>query len=146
WGAGAVNIQPSWTGLLRPWPESKAEINPEIANLGYQLFFDPILSGDNALSCAHCHHPDLGFSDGRDISVNNQGNTDNRHAPTLWNVAYNGSFFWDGRANSLEEQMKVALSSPNEMDQNLDDLVAELETVEVYKDQFEALFENGLTL
>lgn len=144
WGAGAVNIEPSWTGLLRPWPET-AEINPEIANLGYQLFFDPILSGENNYSCAHCHHPDLSFSDGRQLAVNSEGQAQRRHAPTLWNVAYNSAYFWDGGASSLEEHFQTSLSGPAEMNQALDELASELESVDAYADQFNALFDDGIT-
>ncbi|MCB9435603.1 MAG: right-handed parallel beta-helix repeat-containing protein [Anaerolineales bacterium] len=144
WGMGASNIEPSWTGLLRPWPDAPS-VDFELANLGYTLFFDPVLSGDNTYSCAHCHHPDLGFSDGKPVAVGPTGEEINRNAPTLWNVAYNTFFFWDGRASSLEEQMIVPLTAPNEMNQNLDALVNELNAIEAYPPLFDALFEDGIT-
>ena len=55
-------------------------------------------------SCASCHHPDLGFSDGRDRSIGVAGHKVQRASPTLWNVAFLDKFFWDARATTLEEQ------------------------------------------
>lgn len=144
WGVGASNIEPSWTGLLRPWPEATMA-DPALANLGYLLFFDPILSGDNTYSCAHCHHPDLGFSDGRAKAIGPSGDEINRNAPTLWNVVYNPMLFWDGRVSSLEEQMLVPLTAPNEMNQNVDELVNELKAVDDYQSLFDAVFTDGIT-
>ena len=67
----------SSNNLERPFPKMVyREDNPdtpEKTELGRLLFFDPILSGDNTVSCAHCHHPDLGFSDNRALSMGNDG-------------------------------------------------------------------------
>jgi cytochrome c peroxidase len=145
WGAGANNIEPSWTGLQREWPQLNGEVDPAIANLGHQLFFDPILSGDNTYACANCHHPDMGFSNGQTVGVGPHGEELNRNVPTLWNVGFNDSFFWDGRANSLEEQMIVPITAENEMGQDLEELVAELSQIEAYQTQFDALFTDGVT-
>ncbi len=145
WGVGANNIEPSWTGLQREWPQANGEVDPAIANLGYQLFFDPVLSGNNDYACANCHHPDMGFSNGQAVGIGPEGQELTRNVPTLWNVAYNDSFFWDGRASSLEDQLIVPLTAENEMNQNLEELVTELETIEAYKTQFESLFEDGIT-
>ncbi|MCA9985447.1 MAG: cytochrome-c peroxidase, partial [Anaerolineales bacterium] len=67
-GAGSRTILPSYTGLQREFPaiNSPAD-NPTTeakVALGRLLFYDPILSAENDISCAHCHHPDFGFSDG----------------------------------------------------------------------------------
>ena len=57
--------QPRVTGLQQPWPRMKSlaenPITPAKVQLGKLLYFDPILSGDNTISCAHCHHPDFGI-------------------------------------------------------------------------------------
>src|SRR5438045_3568856 len=56
--------QPRVTGLQQPFPRMKSveenAMTPVKVNLGKLLYFDPILSGDNTISCAHCHHPDFG--------------------------------------------------------------------------------------
>ena len=99
------------TGL----PAVRDGFSPQQIDLGRYLFFDPLLSRDGTLSCASCHHPDLGFSDGRPRAVGISGTEVRRAAPTLWNVAFLGSFFWDGRASSLEEQMQGPLYDAAEM-------------------------------
>lgn len=146
WGVGADNIEPSNTGLLREWPEPNGEFNPEMAALGYQLFFDPVLSDNNERSCASCHHPDWGFSDSTPRAMAPDGETEGqRHAPTLWNVAYGEAFFWDGRAATLEEQAKVSMFSEMELDSDPELVVAELQEIPEYQEQFDALFDDGIT-
>jgi len=145
-GAGAGQTEPSWTGLLREWlPATGGEFDPKLANLGYQLFFDPVMSGDNSRACATCHNPDYAFSDPNPVSLKPDGTPGRRHAPGLWNVAFNQSLFWDGRASSLEEQVKMVIADPNELDQNPDDLVKEIEAIPAYDSQFKALFPDGVT-
>ncbi|MFQ5435306.1 MAG: cytochrome-c peroxidase, partial [Anaerolineae bacterium] len=118
-GAGASSVEPSTSGLLREFPPSTETADnptiPEKVALGRLLFFDPILSQDNERSCASCHHPDLGFSDGRTTPEGLDGTDLSRNVPTLWNVAYVNSLFWDGRVDSLEAQLLVPLTHPNEM-------------------------------
>ena len=99
------------TGL----PAARDGFSPQQIDLGRYLFFDPLLSADGSLSCASCHHPELGFSDGRPRSVGVDGAEVSRAAPSLWNVAFLKSFFWDGRAGSLEEQMQGPLYDAKEM-------------------------------
>ena len=102
-------------GLQTALPARREGFSPQQIDLGRFLFFDPVLSGDQSLSCASCHHPKLGFADGlkRSIGVNGQENL--RAAPSLWNMAFLTHFFWDAKATSLEEQMQGPLFSPVEM-------------------------------
>ena len=88
-------------------PVPAPEDNPPTAatiELGRQLYYDPVLSVDNSVSCASCHHPDYGFGDGKPVSNGVQGKKGTRNSPTVFNTAYFNSLFWDGRAASLEEQ------------------------------------------
>ena len=87
--------------------------DPAAARLGQFLFFDPRLSGNGHLSCATCHDPEKGFTDGRALSEGVQRGR--RNTPALWNVAYNRWFFWDGRADSLWSQALKPMESPDEM-------------------------------
>jgi cytochrome c peroxidase len=146
WGVGAINIEPAWTGLQREFPAVDENINADMANLGYQLFFDPVLSGNNDYSCAHCHHPDLGFADGQRVSLAVDGRELTRNAPSLWNVAYQQHYFWDGRADTLEEQFMISLSSDMELNQDGEELVEEIAAIEAYQSQFSVIFEDGVTL
>lgn len=84
--------------------------------LGQQLFFDPILSGDSTLSCSSCHQPQLAFTDGLAFSQNKQGQLGKRSAPSLLNIVYHyKGLFWDGRAQTLEQQALEPVTNPIEM-------------------------------
>ena len=161
WGAGASSVQPSYSGLERAFPPSNEPAGnpttPEKAELGRFLFFDPVLSAEDDLSCAHCHHPDFGFSDGLPLArgrggegagPNRQGGTElERNTPSLWNVAYRRFLFWDGRESSLEEQVLVPLTHADEMGAaDTDRLLSELGDIPVYEEHFDAVFDDGLTL
>ena len=123
------------TGL----PQARDGFSPQQIDLGRYLFFDPLLSGDDSVSCASCHHPDLGFSDGRARSVGIGGAEARRASPSLWNVAFLQSFFWDGRADSLEQQMTGPLYDAKEMGSNPVELLAEIRGSAAYR----ALFQDA---
>jgi cytochrome c peroxidase len=151
---GSTNGNPGSGGLRRPFPEMNQRANnpatPEKAELGRLLYFDPILSGDNTQSCATCHHPDLGFSDGRNLAMGNGGKgvgperTGGKHirrgSPTIWNAAFNHKLFWDGRADDLEHQARSPITSADEMNQNPDELVRELKAIPEYSQIFDKAF------
>lgn len=82
------------------------------ALLGQALFYDARLSGAGDVSCSTCHKPELGFGDGRAIARGVSDHT--RHSMTLWNVAYNRWFFWDGRKDTLWSQALAPLEDPRE--------------------------------
>lgn len=102
-------------GLKTGLPTIRDGFTPQEIDLGRYLFFDPILSGNGKQSCASCHNPDKGFADSRARSIGSTGKETTRNAPSLWNVGFLKRFFLDGRASSLEEQMKGPLYSPIEM-------------------------------
>ena len=153
-GSGDATGNPGSGGLRRAFPAmNQPDNNPTTAErvaLGRLLFFDPILSGDNTQSCATCHHPDLGFSDGRPLSMGNGGTgvgpartggkTTRRHSPTLWNSTYSFWLFWDGRATDLEEQARSPITSEVEMNQKPGELETELKAVKEYVTLFDEAF------
>ena len=102
-------------GTRTALPPHRDGFTPHQIDLGRYLFFDPVLSGDGTLSCASCHDPARGLSDGRARSTGIHGADAGRAAPTLWNVAFLKRFFWDARADSLEAQAAGPLYSPREM-------------------------------
>ncbi len=128
------------TGLQKKQLLAPFTLDPRKVDLGRHLFFDPILSGEGHISCASCHEPDKGFSDGRAGSVGARGNILTRSAPSLWNVAFAPRFFWDGRAKSLEEQMEGPLFSPLEMDTTPQKLEAVLNRSEFYPPLFQQAY------
>lgn len=110
--------------------------HPKQIDLGRILFFDPILSKDGSLSCAHCHQPELGLTDGKKRSLGKNNNELTRGAPSLWNVAFLESYFWDGRANTLEEQLAGPLFSENEMGNTPEHLEKTLNALPTYRALF----------
>ncbi|HUQ91465.1 MAG TPA: cytochrome c peroxidase [Bryobacteraceae bacterium] len=111
--------------------------------LGRRLFYDPRLSADGTLSCASCHNPDLGFSDGKPVSSGVTGKMGKRNAPTLLNAAYFPLQFWDGRAAGLEEQAAGPIANPIEMNQPHSACESTLSGDPVYVKLFEASFGPG---
>lgn len=113
---------------------------PYQIDLGRYLFFDPVLSGDGTLSCASCHDPARGLSDGRARSIGIHGEDAGRAAPTLWNVTFLKRFFWDARANSLEAQAPGPLYSRREMGNTPAQLLASLNGNSIYRRLFRQAF------
>jgi cytochrome c peroxidase len=132
-----------------------AKINVPAANpitkgkyeLGRQLYFDPRISLDGTVSCATCHNPAKGWSDGTPVSVGIYGQTGNRNAPTAFNTVYGKTMFWDGRAGSLEEQAQGPMVNPIEMGpQKHQDIVDRLRKIPGYNEQFQQVFGTKVTL
>lgn len=113
---------------------------PMKVELGKKLFFDPRLSGDNEMSCATCHMPGKAYGDGLALSPGAGGTPLERNTQTCLNVGFFNSFFWDGRAESLEEQALGPIESKVEMNQNLDELEAELAAIPGYVTEFRNVF------
>lgn len=112
---------------------------PQI-DLGRLLFFDPILSGENNVSCATCHQPSKGFSDGLPRSIGAKGTEIKRSAPSLWNSGLQELFFWDGRADSLEMQMLGPLYDEHEMAATPELLLTRLNASTAYRQLFTQAF------
>lgn len=109
-------------------------------DLGKALFFDPRLSGSNWISCATCHNPTLGWSDGLKTAIGDRQKVLGRATPTILNTAYQRFQFWDGRERTLEAQALGPIAAKGEMNQNLDELVKELKAVKGYHPLFEAAY------
>ncbi len=124
----------------------QAAANPvtvEGVNLGRRLFYDPILSVDNKISCSGCHKQSAAFSDSPNaLSEGRNGVFSKRNAMPLFNLAWYPAFFWDGRASSIEEQVFHPVRSKDEM--NLDWKIAaeRLEQNKMYKPLFTDAFGN----
>jgi len=113
---------------------------PERAALGRLLFFDPVLSRDGSLSCAHCHRPDRGLADGLARARGFRGAVLQRNTPTLYNAAFKARLMWDRRASSLEEQVLLPLLAEDELNADPRELLAKLAAVPAYRAQFAAVF------
>jgi cytochrome c peroxidase len=105
----------------------------EMVDLGKKLFFEKALSGNNKQSCASCHNPAKYFTDQLPKSIAIDGkSTVARNAPGLFYSALQHTQFWDGRANSLEEQIKTVLQNPHEMNADLKTVVQRLKNNKDY--------------
>lgn len=82
--------------------------------LGRKIFFDKRMSGDCQVSCASCHQPERAFADGLRVAKGMSGRSGTRNTPSLLNVAFNQSLFWDGRRADLESQALDPLFNPRE--------------------------------
>jgi cytochrome c peroxidase len=76
--------------------------------LGARLWIDPRLSGSGKMACTSCHVREKGWTDGQALSRRDNGDMNTRHSPTMYNVGYSDSFYWDGRAPTLEAQVLAA--------------------------------------
>lgn len=113
-----------------------------VVALGRSLFFDPILSIDRSVACASCHDPKFGFADNRAKSPGVLGRETLRNAPTLFNRALGESFFWDGRAATLEVQVLMPIENELEMGLAVSEAVARLAADESYGARFTAAFDG----
>lgn len=127
------------------WPQMDIpEDNPltyEGVQLGRRLFFDPILSVDNSISCATCHIPEKGFSDNLPIAVGVGGAVGRRKTMSLINVGFNNNgLFWDGRVQTLEEQSLHPIVDPLEMNSTLEEAERTLREHDEYPARFRKAF------
>lgn len=125
--------------------DTTPEFNPvknEGATLGRVLFYDTRLSANDTIACASCHRQENGFSDPRAFSEGFEGGLTGRKSPGLTNVAFyeRNKFFWDERADSLEEQALMPIQHPVEMGMTLPQLEAKLGQVDFYGPLFQAAF------
>lgn len=113
-------------------------VTDEGATLGRVLFYDKNMSANNTISCASCHNQADGFADPAAFSLGFEGGLTGRNSMGLANARFYepGSFFWDQRAATLEDQVLMPIQDHVEMGMTLEDLVAKLELVDYYGELF----------
>lgn len=120
--------------------------NPTTAEkvwLGYQLFFDKRLSKDGSMSCESCHHPDQAWTSGNATDPKVGGGANKRNAPTMENVAYYHSLYWDGRAPTMEAVSSAAWKG--QLGADPDASAAKLNAIVGYRAQFQRAFKEDAT-
>jgi cytochrome c peroxidase len=112
------------------------------ATLGRVLFYDKKLSQNETVACASCHQAAHGFSDNSAFSTGFNGGLTGRNSMGLANAKFynNGHFFWDERANTLEDQVLGPIQNPVEMGMTLAEVVERVGAEDYYKVLFEAAF------
>jgi len=121
-----------------PDPTNRVADSESAAMLGQRLFFDPRLSANGAVSCATCHEPDRGFTDGRRRAVGLSEGT--RNTQGLLDIADLQWFTWDGRADTLWSQALHPFENPGEMGTTRIELLERIRSIPELKHDFEALF------
>ncbi|WP_197432745.1 cytochrome c peroxidase [Pseudovibrio brasiliensis] len=128
-----------------PFPDS-APYSPQMATLGKMLFFDPRLSGNKNINCVSCHNPSFGYEVPVPTAVGSANTHLGRQAPTVLNAAWVAPMFWDGRAETLEEQAAGPITNPEEMDGKFETIVEVLDEIPGYNKWFGLVFPNeGIT-
>lgn len=135
----ARKIDPYLRPAVAPAPPDNP-VTPARVVLGKTLFFDPRLSGSNWISCATCHNPALGWSDGLPKGIGHGMKSLTRATPTLLNVAFNPVQTWDGRHASLEAQALAPIEADMEMAQDLPGLIKKLEQIDGYRKLFDKAY------
>uniref|UniRef100_UPI00404A6A3A cytochrome-c peroxidase n=1 Tax=Flavobacterium sp. TaxID=239 RepID=UPI00404A6A3A len=120
---------------------SNNPLTEEGFQLGRNLFYDPILSRDQTISCASCHLQQTGFTHvDHDLSHGIDGKIGTRNSLTLMNLAWNKTFMWDGGVNHLDVQAIHPITSEVEMDETMENVVKKLQDSEKYPTLFKQAF------
>ena len=115
--------------------------------LGQALFFDPRLSTAGNISCASCHNPALAWADGLPVGIGHKANKLGRHSPTILDIAWAPALFWDGRADTLEQQASGPMLADAEMGMNEKAVLDRVNATPGYRPMFDAAFpEKGVSL
>jgi len=113
--------------------------------LGRRLFYDPRLSADSTQACANCHLQDFNFSDFNQFSTGIDGIQGDKNAMAIVNLAWQSTFFWDGRSIAMEEQALEPIVNPIEMHDTWENVVKKLKADQMYQEQFTKAFgENSI--
>lgn len=127
-----------------PAPADNPITNEKIG-LGRRLFSDKRLSKDGQTACATCHQPARRFTDGRILARGVFGREGQRNTPSILNRVYGRSAFWDGRAATLEDQVRAAMSSERDLGLPIEEAVARVSRDARYARDFESAFGARVT-
>lgn len=119
---------------------SNNPLTVEGVKLGRFLFWEKKLSGNNTQSCGSCHLPEHGFSDPNRFSTGITGAVGTRQSMPLINMGWSTSFFWDGRALTLEQQVVEPITNPIEMNDTWENALSKLRNDPQYPPMFKAAF------
>ncbi|WP_327437736.1 cytochrome-c peroxidase [Pseudomonas donghuensis] len=143
-GSSAVSLAQSVGGPLMPLP-ALPQVAAERVELGRKLFFDPRLSSNNDLSCASCHQLDHGGADRLPHSLGVDGKPLPVNTPSVFNAALNFRQFWDGRAQTLEQQAHLVVQSPAEMGSDWTTVVQRIAADPQYRSGFAQAYSDGVS-
>jgi cytochrome c peroxidase len=129
---------------IAPIPKNNSSsLNKKLIHLGKILFHDKRLSRDNSVSCASCHGLDNFGIDGTQFSTGINGLRGQRNSPSIYNVRFNESYFWDGRAESLMDQVSGPIHNPVEMGTNYPEIISKLNKDKVIVEEFKKAYSSS---
>ncbi len=151
-GTWLLSMQKHQTALSIPkqWPEpiynfKDNPIDPLKIAIGRQLFYDPILSANNSISCESCHSPFTAFAHtDHPLSHGIGDSIGNRNAPAIMNLAWQKSFMWDGAINHLDKLPLAPISHPSEMGSNIETVLVKLNQSHKYRTLFYEAYGDSL--
>jgi cytochrome c peroxidase len=142
--AAAATRQAAAREPVSPIPLS-VELDGRKVALGSALFHDRRLSHDDSVSCASCHNLATGGVDRAARSTGIDGQLGGRNAPSVFNSGLNFRQFWDGRAETLEDQIDGPITHPLEMASNWTEITRKLNRAPEMVSLFDALYPDGIT-
>ena len=122
--------------------EAPKNLNENKVKLGKRLFHDVRLSKDNSISCASCHDLANGGADSKVVSLGIKGKKGNINSPTVFNSGLLFRQFWDGRAESLQDQVDGPVQAFNEMGSLWPEIIVKLYKDKTYPSEFNALYND----
>jgi cytochrome c peroxidase len=130
--------KPNYDFKIKPLKHSSIE-------LGRALFYDPILSRNNTISCASCHSPYNAFTHvDHALSHGIEDKIGTRNSPALMNLAWNKLFMWDGAVNNIEVQALAPMHNKVEMDETIEHVVTKLQASKIYPPLFRKAFGDSV--
>jgi len=130
---------------LKPLP-TLPPLDPQRVELGRQLFNEPRLSINGSLSCASCHQLENGGADNKAFSIGFAGLPVTVNTPSVFNASLNFRQFWNGRSDTLENQVHEVVQSPGEMGSNWEHVVQTLSADPAYQTSFGDAYPDGVTM
>lgn len=129
---------------IRPIPLT-VTLDSDKVQLGQRLFRDPQLSRDNTVACISCHDLENGGTDHLKRPIGIGGAIGDVNTLTVFNSANNFALFWDGRAETLEDQIDGPLNNPKEMGFSWEGVIKRLEKDASYVAEFARIYPQGIT-
>ncbi|MGI9649567.1 cytochrome-c peroxidase [Chryseobacterium sp. RLHN22] len=113
--------------------------------LGKKLFYDPILSRNNTISCSSCHLSNQAFSHaGNHLSKGIEDGIGDRNSPAIFNLAWQKTFMWDGSVVNIDVQALAPINHPKEMGEDINVAVRRINKSKEYKTLFYKSFGDSL--
>ncbi|MEK6627041.1 MAG: cytochrome-c peroxidase [Bdellovibrionota bacterium] len=128
---------------IDPLPLNIGPFDQKKVELGRKLFHEPKLSKNNSVSCVSCHNLSTSGADNKSISVGINGALGGINTPTVFNSRYNFKQFWDGRANSLEDQIDGPIQNDKEMGSKWSDVLEKIQADAVYVKFFLEVYQTS---